>query len=61
MGQPVAMFEIISTDHERLGAWLERAEGLGATRLVEPTDLPDGYGSFAMLADPDRNPVGLWA
>ena len=29
--------------------------------LVPPTDLPAGYGRFAVLADPDGNPVGLWA
>lgn len=118
MGQPVAMFEIVSDDHEALGrfyaelfgwsvnadpAWgpyalidtqsggeaigggigkagspeekgvkvyvrvddlgasLERAEQLGGTRLVEPTPLPEGYGTFAMFADPDGNAVGLWA
>jgi predicted enzyme related to lactoylglutathione lyase len=118
MGQPVAMFEIISNDHERVSkfyaelfgwtidtnpAWggyglvdttsdpasvpggigpsmapgdtgvkiyvrvddldagLARAAELGGTRLVEPTELPDGYGRFAMFADPDGNPVGLWA
>jgi predicted enzyme related to lactoylglutathione lyase len=119
MGNPVAMFEIVSTDPERLGrfygelfgwsinadpawggyglvdthaepggpltggigpsyqpgdtgvkfyvgvddlgAWLGKAEGLGATRLVEPTDLPEGFGSFALFADPDGNTVGLWA
>ena len=39
---------------------LRRAEELGGTRLVPPTDLPAGYGRFALLADPDGNPVGLW-
>src|ERR1700754_455006 len=110
MGQPVAMFEIVSTDHEKLAKfyqdlfgwtvnadpawggygiidtrsepgpliggigpsmqagdtgvkiyvkvddlpdWLGRAEKLAASRLVEPTDLPEGFGSFAMFADPD--------
>ncbi len=118
MGQPVAMFEIISTDHERLGrfysdlfgwevaadpSWggyalvdtksdpvpvvggfgpserpgdtgvkiyvrvddllesLRRAEELGGARIVEPTELPDGFGTFAMFSDPDGNVVGLWA
>lgn len=44
-----------------LSAALARAEELGGTRLVEPTDLPAGYGRFAMFADPDGNSVGLWA
>ena len=118
MGQPVAMFEIVSEDHERaqkfysdlfdwavdpdptmggyglvdtgagssaigggigpstgpgdtgvkvyvrvddLGAYLDRATELGGQRLVEPTKLPGDYGSFAVFADPDGNPVGLWA
>ncbi len=41
--------------------YLQRAEQLGGTRLVPPTDLPGGYGRFAMFADPDGNTVGLWA
>ncbi len=44
-----------------LGATLDRAVELGGGRLVEPTELPDGQGSYAILADPDGNPVGLWA
>jgi len=43
-----------------LPAWLDKAEKLGASRLVEPTDLPEGFGSFALFADPDGNAVGLW-
>jgi predicted enzyme related to lactoylglutathione lyase len=118
MGQPVAMFEVVSEDHERaqkfyaelfdwavqpdpsmggyglvdtgagasgigggigpsmgegdtgvkvyvrvddLARYLDRAVELGGTRLVEPTVLPGDYGSFAVFADPDGNPVGLWA
>ncbi len=117
MGQPVAMFEIVSTEQDRaqrfysqlfdwtitpapstdgyalvdtgagdgaigggigpsmrgetgvkfyvrvddLDAYLARAEELGGARVVPPTDLPEGYGRFAILADPDGNPVGLWA
>jgi predicted enzyme related to lactoylglutathione lyase len=44
-----------------LDAYLARAEELGGTRVVPPTDLPEGYGIFAILNDPDGNPVGLWA
>jgi predicted enzyme related to lactoylglutathione lyase len=118
MGQPIAMVEIISSDHERaqefysalfdwkvdadpsmggyalvdtqsepgavsgaigpsmdatdsgvkfyvrvddLGESLDRAVALGGERVVEPTELPEGYGSYAILADPDGNAVGLWA
>jgi uncharacterized protein len=118
MGQPVAFFEIISTEPERaqkfygelfgwqvaadpamggyalvetgagegaigggigpastpaeagvkiymrvddLDAYLDRAEKLGGQRLIPPTDLPGDYGRFAIFADPDGNPVGLWA
>jgi predicted enzyme related to lactoylglutathione lyase len=44
-----------------LAEFLARAVELGGTRLVEPTELPGGYGSFAVFADPDGNTVGLWA
>ncbi len=44
-----------------LDAHLARAEELGGRPLVQPTDLPGGYGRFAMVTDPDGNPVGLWA
>jgi uncharacterized protein len=43
-----------------LQASLDRAETLGGERLVPPTDLPGGYGRFAMFADPDGHPIGLW-
>jgi uncharacterized protein len=46
---------------EDLQEHLDRAEKLGGTTLVAPTDLPGGYGQFAVLADPDGNAVGLWA
>ncbi|HXC84483.1 MAG TPA: VOC family protein [Trebonia sp.] len=44
-----------------LDAALDRAERLGGKRLVPPTDLPEGYGRFAIFTDPDGNQVGLWA
>ncbi len=44
-----------------LDAALDRAVALGGARVVPPTDLPGGYGRFAILTDPDGNRVGLWA
>lgn len=44
-----------------LDAYLARAEELGGTPLVPPMDLPGDYGRIAIFADPDGNPVGLWA
>jgi len=43
-----------------LDAYLTRAEQLGGKQLVPPTDLPGDFGRFAIFADPDGNPVGLW-
>ncbi len=43
-----------------LDAYLARAEELGGRRLVPPTQLPGDFGWFAVFADPDGNPVGLW-
>ena len=44
-----------------LDAHLDRAEALGGKRLVAPTELPGGFGRFAIFTDPDGNQVGLWA
>ncbi|HEX3786794.1 MAG TPA: VOC family protein [Pseudonocardiaceae bacterium] len=44
-----------------LDGYLSRAAALGGKPLVPPTDLPGGYGRFAVFADPDGNQVGLWA
>ncbi len=44
-----------------LDAYLTRAQELGGTPLVAPMDLPGDYGRIAIFADPDGNPVGLWA
>ena len=45
---------------EDLEQALERATALGGKTLVEPSPLPGDYGRFAVFADPDGNPVGLW-
>ena len=43
-----------------LEGYLDRAEKLGGTRVVPPTDLPGEFGRFAIFTDPDGNQVGLW-
>lgn len=44
-----------------LDAYLTRALQLGGTKVQDPTELPDGFGSIAVFADPDGNQIGLWA
>jgi predicted enzyme related to lactoylglutathione lyase len=39
-------------------AYLAKAESLGAKTLVPPVEIPTG--TFAWIADPDGNTVGLW-
>jgi len=46
---------------EDLDHHLSRAEELGGQRVLEPMELPGGYGSIAAFTDPDGNVVGLWA
>jgi predicted enzyme related to lactoylglutathione lyase len=41
-----------------LPAYLAKAESLGGRTLVPPVEIPPG--TFAWLADPDGNIIGLW-
>ena len=41
-----------------LQAYLDKARTLGGKTLVPPVEIPTG--SFAWMADPDGNTVGLW-
>ena len=49
-------FYVHSDDPE---ATLKRAQELGASTLIGPTELPGG-GVIALLADPEGHPVGLY-
>jgi uncharacterized protein len=42
-----------------LQTYLDKAGTLGGKTLVPPVEIP-GQGSFAWLADPDGNVIGLW-
>ncbi len=46
-----------------LQAYLDKAQGLGATMVMPPTPIPTpipGVGAFAMIQDPEGNMVGLF-
>jgi len=45
---------------EDLRATLDRAESLGGKTLVPPIDIPGNRGSFALMADPEGNTIGLY-
>ena len=40
-------------------AYLAKAETLGATTIVPPTELPQFGLTFAMFADPEGHVIGL--
>ncbi|HTS76370.1 MAG TPA: VOC family protein [Bryobacteraceae bacterium] len=42
-----------------VGASVAKAVSLGAKTVVPKQDIPN-YGSFAWIADPDGNVIGLW-
>jgi predicted enzyme related to lactoylglutathione lyase len=52
-------YQIFYVQVEDLEASLAKAEELGGKTLVPPVELP-GRGSFAWLASPEGNVVGLW-
>ncbi len=49
----------IYVEVEDLEEYLEKAEELGGKTLVSPVDL-SGQGSFAWLAAPEGNIIGIW-
>src|SRR5947209_6683934 len=51
-------YTIFYVSVDDLQAYLTKAESLGGKTLVPPVALPTG--SFAWLADPEGNTVGLW-
>jgi uncharacterized protein len=46
---------------DRLEETLDRAQQLGSSVYLPPMALPGGYGTIAVVSDPDGNPVGLWS
>lgn len=56
---PVPNYVTIFVGVPDLAAHLAKAESLGGQTLIPPTDIPGG-GSFAHLADPAGNRIGLF-
>jgi predicted enzyme related to lactoylglutathione lyase len=43
-----------------LQRYLDKAAALGGATVLDPTELAGGFGSIAVLADPEGRAVGLW-
>ena len=54
-GQPPLNYVLVAD----LGASLDKAKAMGAEASVGKTTLP-GMGYFAIISDPEGNPLGLW-
>jgi len=58
LGHEPNHYTIFYVDVEDVAAALKKAEALGGKTLVPPVDIPTG--TFAWMADPEGNTVGLW-
>jgi len=58
LGHEPHHYTIFYVDVEDVAAALKKAEALGGKTLVPPVDIPTG--TFAWMADPEGNTVGLW-
>jgi predicted enzyme related to lactoylglutathione lyase len=58
LGHEPHHFVTVYVEVDDVPAYLGRAESLGGKTLVPPVEIP--AGTFAWLADPDGNTIGLW-
>lgn len=58
-GHDPRRYVMLYVEVDDLGAACERAESLGGRVVLAATELPEGEGRFAWLADPEGNLVGL--
>lgn len=59
LGHEPFHYTLFYVNVDDIEAYIAKAQGLGAKVVVPKVDIP-GYGSFAWIADPDGNTVGLW-
>jgi predicted enzyme related to lactoylglutathione lyase len=58
MGHEPHNYTLIYVQVDDVQAYLEKAAALGGKTVVPPVTIPDG--TFAWLADPEGNNIGLW-
>jgi hypothetical protein len=58
LGHDPFHYTIFYVQVEDVAGHVAKAEGLGYKKLVGPVTIPTG--TFAWIADPDGNTVGLW-
>jgi predicted enzyme related to lactoylglutathione lyase len=58
LGHDPFHYTIFYVEVEDVAAHIAKAEGLGCKKLVGPVTIPTG--TFAWIADPDGNTIGLW-
>ena len=60
LGHEPHNYVMVYVQVEDLTSYLERAEALGGSTVIPPTEIPGREGHFAWLADPEGTLVGLW-
>jgi predicted enzyme related to lactoylglutathione lyase len=58
LGHEPHQYTIFYVQVDDVQAYLEKAEALGGKTLVPPVEIPTG--TFAWIADPGGNTIGLW-
>jgi predicted enzyme related to lactoylglutathione lyase len=58
LGHEPHHYTIFYVDVDDVGAYLQKANALGAKTLLPPIDIPTG--PFAWMQDSEGNTVGLW-
>ena len=58
LGHEPYHYTIFYVEVEDVQAYIDKATALGGKMLVPPISIP--AGTFAWIADPDGNTVGLW-
>jgi len=59
LGHEPFNFVTIYVQVDDVQAYLDKAAGLGGETIIPPQEVP-GMGTFAWLADVDKNTIGLW-